>query len=82
MDAAQLAAWRRHRRFWVEVPGGVVELGRLYSLRYRPLFGAERQFCVVPENHTTLPAADIWTNLLLMLRADPAGFFGVAYSRE
>jgi len=82
LDATQLTAWRRHQRFWVEVPGGVVELGRLYSLRYRPRLGAERQFCVVPENHTTLPAADIWTNLLLMLRADPGGFFDVASWRE
>jgi hypothetical protein len=61
------------------VPGGVVELGRPCGLRYRPRLGTERLFCVVPEDHTTLPAADIWANLLLMLRADPAGFFDVAH---
>lgn len=82
LDATQLAAWRHHQRFWVEVPGGIVELGRLYFLRYRPRLGRERHFCVVPEDHTTLPAADIWTNLLLMLRADPAGFFEVASWRK
>ena len=60
----------------------IVELGRLYFLRYRPRLGRERHFCVVPEDHTTLPAADIWTNLLLMLRADPAGFFEVASWRK
>lgn len=66
LDATQLIAWRCHQRFWVEVPGGVVEFGQLYELRYRPLFSAERQFCVVPEDHKRLLAADIWTNLLLI----------------
>jgi hypothetical protein len=64
------------------VPTGAVELGQLYNLRYRPRHGRERRLCVVPKNHSTLPVADIWTNLLLTLRADPTRFFAVAVWRE
>lgn len=78
LDAEQRASWRAHRRFWVDTPRGRVRLGRLYDLRHRPGDGTERSICVVPVDHMTLPPADIWVNLLLLLRTDPDRFFRVA----
>lgn len=69
--------------FWVELAdGGQLRLGTLYHLIHRPASGpiAEQVLCVVPGHDSigAVPPADIWTNLLLSLSADPDGFFRVA----
>ena len=58
---------------------GRVRLGRLYDIAFQPT-GSDHPYrlCVVPTDHLSLPAADIWTNLLLVLRGDPERFFRVA----
>jgi hypothetical protein len=82
LSESQLADWRKRRRFWVETPRGSVELGELYSLRFRGLSGGLLVLCAVPEDELDLPDADIWTTLLLVLRADPERFFHVANWRK
>ena len=79
LDDGQREQWRRYGRCWVETPKGPVRLGRLHDLRFRPRAhpGEEWSLCVVPSG-PPMPMADVWTNLLLALSADPAGFFAVA----
>ena len=78
LDHHQRADWERRRRFWVESPYGAVELGRESHLRFDALGGSRFTLCVVPTGISDLPDADIWTNLLLVLRAEPERFFDVA----
>jgi hypothetical protein len=78
----QLADWKRRRRFWVDTPRGSVELGELFNLRFRDQNGGRLVLCVVPEDELDLPDGDIWTTLLLTLRADPEHFFEVANWRK
>lgn len=78
LNPRQLREWKARHLFWVDTPRGPVRLGRLYDLRHRPRPGVERSLCVVPVDHATLPVADIWVNLLLLLRARPDEFFRVA----
>lgn len=82
LSKSQLADWSKRGRFWVETPRGSVELGRLYSLRFRDRNGGQLVLCVAPEDEIDLPNADIWTTLLLVLRADPERFFEVANWRK
>jgi hypothetical protein len=78
LDHHQRADWERRRRFWVESPYGAVELGRVSHLRFEAHDGSRFTLCVVPTGVSNLPDADIWTNLLLVLRAEPERFFEVA----
>jgi hypothetical protein len=78
LDDDQRAAWRSRRGFWVPTPYGAVELGRVSHLRFTSLDGRHLVLCVVPAHSSDLPTADIWTNLLLVLRAEPRRFFEVA----
>jgi hypothetical protein len=78
LDRTQRADWRRRRRFWVPTPYGAVELGRISDLRFEATDGRHLVLCVVPTRHGDLPLADVWTNLLLVLRAEPDRFFDVA----
>ncbi len=80
LDAEQLASWRRDGTFWVESRRGPVQLGRLYSLLHHPVDRPDEEvvLCVVPEGHGTLPRADIWSNLVLVLSTCPDAFFDVA----
>lgn len=78
LNPRQLREWKARHLFWVDTPRGSVRLGRLYDLRHRPRPGVERSLCVVPVDHATLPVADIWVNLLLVLRTRPDEFFRVA----
>ncbi len=78
LDHNQRADWRRRRRFWVGSPYGAVELGRVSYLRFDAHDGRHFTLCVVPTGVSNLPDADIWTNLLLVLRAEPERFFDVA----
>ena len=78
LDADQRATWRSRHRFWVETPYGPVELGRVSHLRFVAQDGRHFTLCVVPWNFSDLPDADVWTNLLLVLRAEPERFFDVA----
>jgi len=78
LDTDQRADWRSRRRFWVGTPYGVVELGRLSHLRFDSNDGHHFVLCVVPKSFSDLPNADVWTNLLLVLRAEPERFFDVA----
>jgi hypothetical protein len=78
LDPDQRVDWERRRRFWVESPHGAVELGRVSHLRFDAHDGRHFTLCVVPTGVSKLPDADIWTNLLLVLRAEPVRFFDVA----
>jgi len=78
LDDEQTRSWRAAGTFTVGTSQGVVELGHLSNLRFWPGSGEpEVRLCVVPHGRG-LPLADVWVNLLLMLRDDPAHFFGVA----
>ncbi len=79
LDQQQRYEWEALRTFWVDTEFGRVRLGRLYDITFRPT-GSEYPFrlCVVPDGYRSLPACDIWTNLLLVLRGDPERFFSVA----
>jgi hypothetical protein len=78
LDPDQRADWGSRRRFWVENPYGAVELGRVSHLHFVANDGRHFTLCVVPTGVSNLPDADVWTNLLLVLRADPERFFDVA----
>ncbi len=81
LDDDQRADWGRRRRFWVPTPVGAVELGRVSDLRFDDLGGRHLVLCVLPQRSSELPDADIWTNLLLVLRGEPRRFFDVANYR-
>jgi hypothetical protein len=81
LGAEQRAQWRSRRGFWVETPFGEVELGRISHLRFNGVDGTRLVLCVLPTRFSELPDADIWTNLLLVLRAEPRRFFDVANYR-
>ena len=78
LDHEQREQWKANRTFWVDTPYGRLRLGRLYDLYFRPRIGNALTLCVVPVDHLSLPRCDIWTNLVLALRADPERFFRVA----
>lgn len=79
LDERQAEEWRARAAFTVDTPFGVVELGRLQDLTYWPrdCLGEIYRLCVVPTDMRMSPP-DIWTNLLLILRTEPARFFRVA----
>ena len=83
LDQAQRNQWLATGRCWVETPRGLIRLGRLHDLRLRPREWPDEEWslCVVPRG-PALPADDVWTNLLLVLAADPDEFFRVAASRK
>lgn len=82
LDPDQLREYNTTKHFWVEVPQGRLRFGRLYSIRFEPRgTNTVRLLCVVPERHSELPGPDIWANLLLAVRHDPARFFAVAIDR-
>ncbi len=76
--------WAR-QRFRLGTPYGVLELGALHRMAFWPRgphwdTGHLKQLylCVVPRGDLKrLPEADIWTNLLLVVRAEPERFFSV-----
>jgi hypothetical protein len=78
LDPHQRSDWESRRRFWVESTYGAVELGRVSDLRFDTHDGRHFTLCVVPQGVSNLPDADVWTNLLLVLRAEPERFFDVA----
>ena len=86
LDEEQRLAWRAGKRFRLSTPYGVLELGALHNMAFWPTgrhWAGERpkqlHLCVVPLGRTErLPEADIWTNLLLVVRAEPERFFAVA----
>jgi hypothetical protein len=83
LDRQQRAEWDALGTFCVETPWGRVRLGRLYDIAFKPSGGGGLRLCVVPDDHLSLPLCDIWANLLLVLRGDPAQFFRVAnWQRE
>jgi hypothetical protein len=61
---------------------GSLEFGDLFNIGFWPSEGRELRLCVVPTGKDDLPNADIWTNLLLALKADPKWFFTVANWRR
>jgi hypothetical protein len=82
LDADQRADYERTKTFWVDVPQGRLQFGRLYSIRFEPRGTNTVQIlCVVPKRHHELPGPDIWANLLLAVRDDPDRFFAVAVNR-
>ncbi len=82
LDPRQRRDWTRRRHFWVSTPYGEVELGTVSDLTFRRNDGRSLVLCALPEPWSDLPDADIWTNLLLKLRASPEEFFAVANYRE
>jgi hypothetical protein len=77
----QRTEWVSRHRFTVATPFGEVEFGKLLDIGFWPPTGEELRLCVVPTG-AELPIADIWTNLLLALKADPRWFFTVANWRR
>jgi hypothetical protein len=82
LNERQLEEWSMHRTFWVRTDFGRVQLGRLFGLKFRPWRGPTLTLCVVPKGYGSLPLEDVWINLLLALRGDPARFFRVANWRR
>ncbi|MFM7618095.1 MAG: hypothetical protein ACKO72_11650 [Actinomycetes bacterium] len=83
LDADQRAEYERTGYFWVEVPQGRLRFGRLFAIRFEPCGSNDfRLLCVVPSGYEDLPIPDIWANLLLAVRDDPARFFAVAIDRS
>ncbi|HEY1653141.1 MAG TPA: hypothetical protein VGG09_14750 [Acidimicrobiales bacterium] len=86
LDPQQRLAWSAKRRFRLGTPYGVLELGALHNMSFWPKGphwdpGHPKllYLCVVPRGDLQrLPEADIWTNLLLVVRAEPERFFAVA----
>lgn len=83
LDDAQRADWERTLRCWVDTPRGRVRLGRLHDLPFRPTHAPDEEWslCVVPTGRP-MPMGDVWTNLLLVLAADPEAFFRAANVRK
>lgn len=83
LSEEQRADWEERRRFRVETEYGTIELGRLHAMPYwAKAVPGEFELCVVPERLDDLPEDDVWTNLLLALRADPRWFLTVANWRK
>jgi hypothetical protein len=83
LDADQQAQWGRSQRFRVCTRYGEVEFGRMHDIGFWPDGGGEFRLCVVPAGRgATLPEPDVWTNLLLVVRAEPERFFAVANWRR
>ena len=81
LDDRQRAGWRARRQFWVHTSLGDFLFGTLYDIRFRPDRDPRNEYsiCVVPEGwdegrRRPFPIADLWANLLLVLRHDPGGF--------
>lgn len=66
--------------FWVHTELGWFRLGALYDLRYRSArrLWVERSVCVVSEDYDQRPSADLWAELVVVLRADPTRVVEVA----
>lgn len=66
--------------FWVHTDLGWFRLGVLYDLRFRSArrLWVERSVCVVSEDYDERPPADLWAELVVVLRADPARVVEVA----
>jgi hypothetical protein len=77
LSEQQTSDWKAQRRFRVPSPFGALEFGRLFDIGFWPHTGGELRLCVVPTGKD-LPEPDIWTNLLLALKANPSWFFTVA----
>ncbi len=83
LDLNQQASRKRTGQFRVGTRYGTLELGRLHDIGFWPPRGGELRLCVVPAGRlATFPEPDVWTNLLLVLRADPERFFAVANWRR
>lgn len=86
LDDHQRLDWRTHRRFRLDTPYGLLELGALHNMAFWPRglhwergHPKKLHLCVVPRGDLKrLPPADVWTNLLLVVRAEPERFFAVA----
>lgn len=81
LDERQLAERQRHRRWWVEVDRGWVQMGGSpHDIRFRPTAepGREWSLCIVPAD-PALPADDVWSTLLLTATNLPDTFFRVAH---
>ena len=90
LDDEQRLTWRTKRRFQLSTRYGVLELGALHNMafwpegpRWEPGHPKQLYLCVVPQgNIKRLPEADVWTNLLLVVRAEPERFLAVANWRD
>jgi hypothetical protein len=86
LDDRQRHDWRDKRRFRLGTPYGVLELGALHNMAFYPrgphwdaVHFKQVHLCVVPDGDLKrVPEADVWTNLLLVARAEPERFFSVA----
>jgi hypothetical protein len=73
--------WKARQRFRFSSIYGALEFGRISDIGFWPRTGGELRLCVLPTGDA-LPEPDIWTNLLLALKADPSWFFAVANWRR
>lgn len=81
LNAEQRNDWVGRRKFVVPTQFGKLEFGELFNIGFWPSTGGEYRLCVVPIGKE-LPLPDIWTNLLLALKANPTWFFTVANWRR
>jgi hypothetical protein len=80
LDDQQARDRRRHRRWWIEVDRGWLQMGGSpHDIRFRPRSTPQREWslCVVAAD-PTLPPSDVWSTLLLTATAKPDTFFRVA----
>jgi hypothetical protein len=81
LSPEQRRDWVVRKRFVVPTGFGRLEFGELYNIGYWPSSGGVYRLCVLPTG-PDLPRPDIWTNLLLALKANPPWFFTVANWRR
>jgi len=75
--------WARTGAFWVHTDPGWFRFGTLYDIRFRAARWpwVERSICVVTEGFEQRPLPDLWAELVVTARADPARLTGVANFR-
>jgi hypothetical protein len=71
---SELEQWERTGSFWVHTDPGWFRFGTLYDIRYRAARWpwVERSICVVTEGFEQRPLPDLWAELVVTARAEPA----------
>jgi hypothetical protein len=80
---SEVDQWERTGAFWVHTEPGWFRFGTLYDIRFRAARWpwVERSICVVTEGFEQRPLPDLWAELVVTARADPAALTGVANFR-
>ena len=83
LRASELEQWERTGSFWVHTEPGWFRFGTLYDIRFRAARWpwVERSICVVTEGFEQRPLPDLWSELVVTARAEPARLTGIANFR-